>query len=452
MAEHIRILAISLLIALASFALAPCAGAQSTIDIQVKEDPPIHGVLDFQSCVRVALQQSPYLTVSSLEIDLKRLDVSDAKFAYIPTFSLRTMYYVNLPTETAGQTFNPYVVQFINDTYNPIEVYFNVVVRKMLTRMAVLAHLQVISEYLERLALGFLQLESAERMIANNEEAMDVARQTAAYARNRLQTGAASPSDIEIADQQLQVLNMERESLAASKTTIIEGIETILGYKPKDGPLEINFQNARYQVLGDFDPAAANLEQARSNSAALKIQKLKEELQEKNITLAYTRFIPHLVWGVQTVDPLSGRSLNGLYFSVGLEMPIWDGMKRYHDIARQKSILQQDIAENETKEADLATKWREAKQKCHSTAAELLLAESKEKLAGIKEKKAEIAYQKGTQLLSAFLEERKMHLDAQKAVIEKKLDYDKAVLRLDALSGDFFNHFVSAGPSYEKAD
>jgi outer membrane protein TolC len=452
MADHFRILAISLLIALASLASAPCAGAQTIPEIQIKEDPPIEGVLDFQGCVRLALQQSPYLTASSLDIDLKRLDVSDAKYAYVPSFSLRTLYYLNLPTQEAGQTFNPYVVQFITDQYNPIEIHYNIVVRKMLTRIAILAHIQVISDYLERLAVGYLQLESLDRMVALNEEAMGVARQMVAYTRNRVQTGGASLAEVEIADQQLQMLTMEMERLAVSKTTISEGIRAILGCKPTDAPLELGLQNARYQILGIFDPAAATLEQAKSNSIELKIQKVKKELQEKSITLAYTRFIPHFVWGIQTVDPLSGRNLNGLFFTVGLEMPIWDGMKRYHDISRQKTLLTQNIAEGETKEIDLATKWREAQQKLHNAAADVQMAESKEKLAGIKLRQAEIGYRKGGQQFSAFLDESKTRLDAQKTVVEKKLEYDKAVLGLGVISGDFLNRFVSAGSCDEKGD
>lgn len=451
MVRYFKIVAVSLLIALASFTSAAPAVAQT--DVQVKADPRIEGPLDFQGCVKLALQQSPYLTSSSLDIDVKRLDVSDAKWAYIPSFSLQTIYYLNPPSETAGYSSNPYVITFITEAYNPIEVYFNVVARKKLTQIAVFAHLQVISDFLERLASGFLELGSIDRIAAINEKATDAAGQMVAYAKNRAKTGSGSPADVEIAEQQLQVQTTEKQRIAVSRDTITDGIRAMLGCKATDRPLEISLESARYQILDVFDPATTTLEQARSNSFPLKIQKVKREMQEKSITLAYTRFLPHVVWGIQTAGPLNGnRDLNGMYFTVGLEMPIWDGLKRYHDVARQKILLKENIAEGEAKEIDLDTKWREAQRKFESAAANFQLAEAKEKLTGMKARQAEIAYQNGGLQFSDCLETRQTHLDAERLEAEKKLDYDKAVLALRALSGDLLAHFVSEGSSREKAE
>ena len=158
MVKHSGFIVILLLAGLVLLAAYP-SRAQINAGMPVKEDPPIEGIMDFSRCVGLALQQSPYLTSSSLEIDVKRLDASDAKYSYIPTFSLRTQYYINAPPPINGYTFKPYIIQFITDPYNPIEVYFNVRARKYVTQVAVYAHLQIISDYLQRLALGFLQLE-----------------------------------------------------------------------------------------------------------------------------------------------------------------------------------------------------------------------------------------------------------------------------------------------------
>jgi hypothetical protein len=133
-------------------------------------------------------------------------------------------------------------------------------------------------------------------------------------------------------------------------------------------------------------------------------------------------------------------------------MPIWDAMRRYHDIARQKDILKQNIAEGEVKEIDLTTKWREAEQKLKDASADLKMAEAQERLAASKERQAEISYRAGSQQLPAYLAGKRAGLDAQKEIVVKKLEYDKAVLGLRALSGDFINNFVSVGSFNEKMD
>ncbi len=452
MIKHPGVIVVLFVAALILLAAYP-SEAQIDAGMPVKGDPPIEGVMDFARCVGLALQQSPYLTSSSLEIDVKRLDVSDAKYSFVPSFSLRTMYYVNAPPPLPGNPpFSPYLIQFVTEPYNPIEIYFNMRARKYLTQVAVYAHLQIIADYLQRLALGFLQLESLDQMAQYQNEIVPVAEQNLAFTRKRLAMGSAALADVDIAEQLLAIARAEKERLTASGSTILEGIRNLIGLKPTDPPLELDRKNARYQVLNDFNPAIATLEQAKSNSFELKGLAVRKKLQEKNVTLTYLRYLPHVVWGVQTADPLTGRDVNGLFYLIGLEMPIWDSMKRYHDIARQKAVLKQDIAEGETKELDLTIRWREAEQKIKDSSAGLRLAEAQERLAVSQERQAEISYRAGSQQLPAYLAGQKARLDAQKNIVAAKLEYDKAVIALCALSGDLINHFVSLGSFYEKMD
>ncbi|MGA2937046.1 MAG: TolC family protein [Syntrophobacteraceae bacterium] len=451
MIKHSGVIVILSLAALVLLAAYP-SEAQINAGMPVKEDPPIEGVMDFARCVGVALQQSPYLTRSSLEIEVKRLDVSEAKYSFIPTFSVRAQYYVNAPPPINGYTFKPYFIQFLTDPYNPIEIYFNVGARKDLTKMAVYAHLQIIADYLQHLAQGFLQLESVDQMAEYQNEIVPIAEQNLAFAHKSLAMGGAALLDVDIAEQQLAFARAEKERLATSRATILEGIRNLIGLKPTDPPLELDLKNARYQILNDFNPADATLEQAKSNSFELKSMAIRKNLQEKNVTLTYLRYLPHLVWGVQTADPLTGVEASGLFFTVGLEMPIWDAMKRHHDIVRQKIVLKENIADAETKEFDLTTRWREAEHRLKDASADLKIAEAQQRLAVARERQAEISYRAGSQQLPAYLAGKRAGLDAQKDIVAKKLEYDKAVLGLCALSGDLINHFVRSGSFDEKID
>ena len=451
MIKYFQVIVILFLAALILLAPYP-SEAQTNAWMPVKEDPPIEGVMDFARCVGLALQQSPYLTSSSLEIDVKRLDVSDAKYSFVPSFSVQTLYFVNPPSALPGSTFSPYVIQFVTEPYNPIEVYFNMRARKYLAQVAVYTHLQIIDDYLQRLALGFLQLGSLDQMAEYQNEIVLVAEQNLAFIQNRLTTGSAALVDVDIAEQQLAVARAGKERLVESRATIQEGIRDLIGIKPTDPPLELDLKNATYQVLNDFDPAAATLEQAKSNSFELKSLDVKKNLQEKNVTLTYLRYLPHLVWGVQTSNPLTGRDVSGLFYIVGLEIPLWDSMKRYHDISRQKAVLKQAIAADETKEIDFAAKWREAEQRLKDSSSELKIAEAQERLAASQERQVEISYRAGSQQLPAYLAGKRARLDAQKDIVAKRLEHDKAVLALRDLSGDLINHFVSYSSFYEKMD
>jgi len=430
----------------------PCPGESGKIDDLVKPDPPIVGVLDFSRCIMLALQQSPYLTSSALDIDLKRLDVSDAKYSFFPSFSLRTLYYVNTPTPVPGADSTPYALVFVTEQYNPIEVYFNFKARKLITQIAVYAHMQNISDFLQRLSLGFLELETVDRMLEYQDEIISVLEQQTAYTKNKLETGGVTIIDVQMSEQQLALAVSEKERLAESKITITEAIRNLVGLKPTDTRPDFELLTAKRQILNDFDPAAATLERILSTSLEMKIQVIRKQIQEKNIQLAYLRFLPNIVWGVQTLDPLTTRQDSGIFFFVGLEIPIWDGLKRYHNVDRQKILLKQNIAEGETKESTLTTKWRDSQQLLRNARADLNMIETQEKLAAYKEKNAEISYRAGGQPLSGYLGERKTHLEIQKAIISKKLQCDKAMLTLSALSGDLFERYIQTNNFYEKTE
>jgi outer membrane protein TolC len=210
----------------------------------------------------------------------------------------------------------------------------------------------------------------------------------------------------------------------------------------KQGELSPDLRDVRRQVLGNFDANAATLEQARTRSWELKINDIKKKLQEYHITVAKTRLLPVFFGGVQSPDPLSLTSSRDMFFYLGVQVPVWDGLKRYRDISRQKVLLKEIGSETESKELDLRDKWMSALEDIRSAAAAQQLAQSQEDLARLKERQAEIRYTSGTEPLPVLIDGRKGVLDAKKNVALKSLDYYGAILALRQLSGDLGYRYV----------
>jgi len=165
-------------------------------------------------------------------------------------------------------------------------------------------------------------------------------------------------------------------------------------------------------------------------------------MQEKNITLSYTRFLPVLTLGVQTTDPLSGEQESGLFFSVGFELPLWDGLKRYHNVSRQKQILRQVDAESKAKDISFEARWTAAQRGLSDVAASLKIVHSQEKLAELRKRQTEISYNAGRIGLTDLLAVRRAVLENQKNLVRQSLEYDKSVLAVRALSGDLVRRYV----------
>jgi outer membrane protein TolC len=250
-------------------------------------DSSREGSIDFDAAVGLALRQSPFFTKSSLEIDIRRLDETDSRFAFIPSITVRTRYFVNQPTVP---NINPraYSVEFRTEEYNPIEAYVSLKARKLFTRIAIMGHLQVISRGLQRLAQGFLQLDNLNRLALIQEKLVRLAEKNLTYAQERLKLGEATSLEVRLASQELALAQLEKKRLTDSQANIQTALRSFLGLKA-DQPSIFNLRSMRAQVLGTFDAATASLEKAQSRSFELKIQALKKELQAWNISLAKAR-------------------------------------------------------------------------------------------------------------------------------------------------------------------
>ena len=399
------------------------------------------GPMDFNGCLWVALEKSPYFTSSSLEIAVRRLDESDSRYGLFPTLSFRTRYYVNTPRDVLNNNSQPYSLGFYADSYNPVESYFTLQARKLLTKIAIYGHLLVIEKSIHRLGGFFLEVDSLDKMAAYQDELIAKNLQNLAYAQNRVKSDSASSLDLRLTEQELEMARLEREKITSSRSALVEEIKTLIGLRAEDS-LELDLGGVRQQVLNTFDPVAATLDQARSNSYELKIQGLKKELQELNVTLAYARFLPTLVMGVETGDPLNVGNRGTYYTWFGAEMPIWDGLKRAHNVTRQKTVLNQYNAEGRTKELDLSTTWTNARRKFMEAASGLKLAHAQEEVASLKKRQSEISYREGREPLSRYLDESKRSIDVQRDSQAKELEYLKAALEMYSLSGELSRRFV----------
>jgi len=396
--------------------------------------PP--GPLDFEACARLALRQSPYLLKSAMDIDIKRLDESDSRWSMVPPVSLQTYYYLERPSSSS----KPYSLNFSWDPYNPLGSFFLLQAQKMVTQMAIYGHMHTILQGLERVGKQFLELATMKRQAALQDDLVKACGDNLAYAANRLEIGTGTSLEVRVATQESESAKNEKERLEISQRRTLSSLKTFLGLKPEE-PFNLDLHDASRQVLGSFNPAAATLEQAKDRSFELKIEKLRARMQEYNVSVAKTKVYPSILINAQTLNPLYSTS-GGMYVGVGLDIPVWDGFKRIRNVSRQKTILRQIGLDKDMKEGDMADQWNTLQEDLKSAAGALKLAQSKEEVARLKERQAEIRYQSGGKTLDTWLDARNDAIEAQKITANKALEYDEYVLNLRKFSGDLGYSYV----------
>jgi outer membrane protein TolC len=400
----------------------------------------VSGPVNYDRAVQLAILKSPYFTKSSLEIEVKRLNEKDSQYDLIPPVNFRTQYYASRPS---GSTNRPYSLSFSSTNYNPLESYFTLQAKKVFTQMSILAHMHLINEGIQKLGRMFLEMEALKKAAARQEELVDLAQKNQDYFQNRARIGSGTSLEVRVAAQELEAAKAEKERIANSQKRLLERIKIFIGMKPHE-PLDLDCKDARRQVMGNFDPAAASLEQAKNHSYEIKIAELQKELQSYNILLAKAKLLPSIFGGALTPDPLSAVQSRDMFFYVGLEVPVWDGFKRLRNISRQKTILRQIEVDTNLKTSDLADKWFDAQENLRAADAARKSAQAQEELARLKERQSEIRYRSGGESLVVYLDGRKSLVDAQRNYFMKTLDYDLAVLGLRHLSGDLGATYVDA--------
>jgi outer membrane protein TolC len=416
----------------------PAHGADQPPTIQT---PPPGTPLTFEEAVKIALTQSPAFTKSSLEIDIGRLDETDSRYALVPPLTFRTFYYVNRPSGSNSN--KPYSLNFTTDPYNPLGAYFTLQARKLATQVAILGHMGVISKGLLSLGSCYLQLEGAHKQAAIQKDLIKVARENLTYAENRVAIGTGTSLEVKMAQQQLHLFRDEQEGIGLLEKRALTNLKNLLGW-PANQEITPAFSDSRRQVLGNFNPATATLEQAKTSSYELKSIEIYKELQQYNIRLAIAKSLPTIIYTAQTPDPLNQSSNYGLYVGLGLEIPVWDGFTRIRNVSRQKAILKQVGAKKWEKENVLEDKWFDILEKHQDGGLLLKSAQSMEELARLKSNQQEVRYHSGEVPLSTFLESRLELLKAQRNTSRQAMNHDLSVLRLRELTGDLGNTYVDA--------
>jgi outer membrane protein TolC len=403
---------------------------------------PLRSPANFDECVRVALAQSPLLVKSSIDIETKRLDLGDAYSSYIPTLSINTTYYFNRPSSSARK--EPYTLSFSTGLWNPVMTIFEVQARKDMINIAVLSHLQIISEGIKRVGYNFLQLGMMEDQASIVKEKSDMADQLLEYAQTRSSLGQGTDLDVRIAESKITLVKAETDKLRNTKLMLMDDLKFILGV-PFIQKVDLDLDAARSQVVAGFDPYAVTGEVLRENSYELKIQEYNKALQRKNITVSYIKFIPTFNFGFQSVDALSDTASQSglpLYPYVTASLPL-DWWTKSRDVNRQYKKLGQIESEARAKEFKLVSEFQRTMASLATADADVRYAVARRDLAQLKLQQTQFRFETGQTEFDSIVAAMDEYLGAKQEVLFKELSKSQALLDLRFLSGNLQRAYIN---------
>ena len=391
-------------------------------------------ISDFKTCAIVGLQRTPELQRGRMEIDIRRLDEDDSRWSYVPSLRLSSHYYF---------AENEVDISFNAANYRPWESYYSLQARQLITQIVILNHVKATSKALLKLAGTLLEFVTLSDIDEQYQEIVGLYEKKLKYVEKRRQIESVASVELEIEKQTLDYVLAEKEGNSVQCEALINGLCIAMNL-PEPGIFSLERGAVLSQVLGseeiperlDIPPPDQSLDQ--------QIMARKLLLQEKNILLAYSKYMPDLSLGVRSPDVLnvSIDENNDYFFYVGMDLTLWDGKKRSRDITRQELLLRQLRLETHEIENNDSIKWLQASQQFSIARTEYNVAQSVVKLRILELKKKEFDYNKGAIRLPQLLDHQvEIHREKINAT-RKKLELQKALLQIRSLSGQLLRDTV----------
>ena len=382
---------------------------------------------DFKTCAITTLKRTPQLQRSKIEIAIRHLDEDDSRWSYAPELILSSYYYFAEEDAT---------VSLRAANYRPWEPYYSLQARKLISRIVKLKHLQATAQALYKLADTFLQLIAIDQNETLYKQIIALSEKKLHFVQQQVNSGSATPLALEFEKQRHAFILKEYEGNNIKRETLLNGLCIMLDL-PDPGIFNLNNRKVLKQILGSGDLASLQNLPREKDSTNLQIAKIKEQLQQKKIILAYSKFIPDITFGVRSPDILnvSIDADQSYFFYTGINITLWDGKKRSRDITRQQLILRQMKFEYKEIENKDAVEWLQAMQEFLSAKSQYTLAQSHEKLKEIQLKKKKFEYENGIIQLPELLDHQIAQNRKKLKTIQKDLSLKKAGLRLRHLSG-----------------
>ena len=142
----------------------------------------------FEDCVFLTIQQSPLLVNSAVELEIKRLALTDAVWKYLPEPRMtvevgNTLTYYNEGRDDVPSNYGKVVprIGFYARFPNPVESYFNHQAQKIMVNLAISTHRKAVGEAIYKVAQAYLRLEAKNEILRIQKEVAPLARETTRY-------------------------------------------------------------------------------------------------------------------------------------------------------------------------------------------------------------------------------------------------------------------------------
>ncbi|MBO4369491.1 MAG: TolC family protein [Desulfovibrio sp.] len=403
--------------------------------VQNLYDP--HKAFSFEDAVYLAIQQSPMLVNSAVNLEIKRLALTDSIWRYLPEPRLLFTITNNLTRSNEDTRYvsgdygrTKFDVGFRCDFPNPLGTYFDHQVQKGMVNMAISTHRKAVGEAIYDIAKMYLKLKSLRRILEAKKDVLPLGKELKTYWQEVEKVEGKQGVQLNLADEHTKELELTVEK-TQMETTMEKTRLKIMAGVDAHHKLEIDVASAD-GILRGFDGHALKWEDRWSTSEDDLLLRGQIKLADYNIMVAWAQYLPQMSFEINKQPPSGQAQPSGgeedLFLHFNFDFPLIDWGHRYRGVQTARMEKAQAFHEMARKRTEYSNRWLQAEQAVALAENELKIAKTRFTTAELQYKEALIAFKEGIEEMPAVTTLHEQMANAKIALIEAELHYELAHL------------------------
>lgn len=393
---------------------------------------------NFEECVFLTIQQSPLLVNSAVDIEIKRLALTDAVWKYLPephmifTITNNMTEYNMDERDTPGDYGRTKLrVGFEAAFPNPIKTYFEHRVQKIMVNLAIATHRKAVGEAIYNIAQAYLKLQATRNMLEAQKKMLPLSGELIAYWQQVESVEGRQGVALNLARQAQRERELIVEKTAMQETMDRTKLKMLAGV---DAQQRFNVDtDSANDILGGFDGHKLRWDERWQDTEDDLLLRAQVKLADYNIMVAWAQYVPNMTIRIDNSPPAGqyqpphGEEDTFLHFI--FDFPLLDWGRRYRGVQTARMQKAQAFHDMARKRGDYSNKWLEAEQSVALARTEYQLQKTHFETAEMQYEEARIAFDAGTMEFPEMVTRREAMVKAQIDLIQAELDYKLAQLK-----------------------
>ena len=391
----------------------------------------------FEDCVFLTIQQSPLLVNSAVNLEIKRLALTDAVWKYLPEprMSLAvtnnlTSFNKNEPDIPGDYARTKLRVGFSAAFPNPVATYFEHQVQKLMINLGISTHRKTVGEAIYNIASAYMRLHAQRLILAEQQKLQPVVKELTAFWKQLESVDGRQGVSLNLATQHERELELRLEKAKMQEVIQLTELKILAGVDPQQ-KLNVDTQSAEH-ILRGFDGRKLKWEDRWAKSEDDLLLRSQIKLADYNIMVAWAAYVPDMRIEINNVPPAGQAQPTGgtddTFLHLTFDFPLIDWGRRYRGVQTARMQKAQAYNQQARKRPDYSNTWLQAEQRVSLAETNLRLARLNQETAKMQYTEAKVSFEQGLTELPEVASRQEALIQSQIALIEAELEYRLANL------------------------